>query len=81
MLKNIKEKVTEWIEDHEEVIIYGCYALSLSAGMIIGAGIQSSKTGKTLKNACRYGQQFHVDAPKEGVRYLFKFGQEALNNN
>lgn len=79
MLKNIKEKVTGWIDDHEEVIIYGSYALS--AGMIIGAGLQSLKTGKTLKNACRYGQQFHIDAPKEGVRYLFKFGQEALNNN
>ena len=79
MLKNIKEKVTGWIDDHEEVIIYGSYALSV--GMIIGAGLQSLKTGKTLKNACRYGQQFHIDAPKEGVRYLFKFGQEALNNN
>lgn len=79
MLKNVKEKVTGWIEDHEEVITYGSYALS--AGMIIGAGLQSWKTGKALKNACRYGQQYHVDAPKEGVRYLFKFGQETLNNN
>jgi hypothetical protein len=79
MLKNIKEKVTGWIDDHEEVIIYGSYALS--AGMVIGALLQSKKMSQDLKACCRLGADYHVDSPKEGVRYLFKFGQEALNNN
>ena len=79
MFQNLKEKVTEWISDHDEVIIYGSYALS--AGMIIGALLQAKHTSNSMKACCRLGADYHVDAPKEGVRYLFKFGQEALNNN
>ena len=55
--------------------------IGVVGGMIIGALLQAKHTSNSMKACCRLGADYHVDAPKEGVRYLFKFGQEALNNN
>lgn len=78
MFKNLREKVTDWLDDHGEIVFYGSYALSV--GMVIGALLQNKKISRDLTNLCRTGASYHVDVPRKGVRYLYQFGQESLNN-
>lgn len=74
------EKIKNWASDNKEDIVYGAAVGAYAVYCIcVGAALGKRAMSKKMLQACRNGQSFHIDDPKEGVRYLFNFGTEKPN--